>query len=218
MSQDLNRTLFHRLGVKIVSSDSFAVNSYWAHRLLYFRRLFDLLQGTEGDIVECGVSEGMSLIAFGILNKESIQQRHIIGFDSFEGFPKLSKNDIAYKGTQRMFNQVTKARTLSNLASAGFSGHQVTLEKGWFSNTLPLYKGAIALLHLDADLYESTKCALDNLWDKVVIGGIVAFDEYHIAQWAGEKTAVDEFLERHKQTLLKDSYTDYHYIVKRLEQ
>ena len=46
---------------------------------------------------------------------------------------------------------------------------------------------------------------------------VIAFDEYHVMQWAGEKIAVDEFLKNHKQISLKDTYTNYHYIIKKHE-
>ena len=49
----------------------------------------------------------------------------------------------------------------------------------------------ISLLHFDCDLYRPTITALQCLWDLVVPGGIVAFDEYGIAPWEGESLAVD---------------------------
>ena len=54
--------------------------------------------------------------------------------------------------------------------------------------------GTIALLHADADWYESTMNILDNLWSRMVPGGIVVFDDYNF--WSGCKQAVTEFLER----------------------
>jgi hypothetical protein len=49
------------------------------------------------------------------------------------------------------------------------------------------------LLHFDLDLYEPTKYALDRLWDLVLPGGVVVFDEYALPPWGGETTAWDEF-------------------------
>ena len=81
---------------------------------------------------------------------------------------------------------------LSNLKRAGFNKndikYQVTLVKGWFSDTMPKYDGSIALLHIDCDLYESTKCVLENLWPKVTVEGIATFDEYQYEEiWPSEK-------------------------------
>jgi len=49
-------------------------------------------------------------------------------------------------------------------------------------------------------LYDSTKCALENLWTKVAIGGIATFDNYQEEQtWPGEKKAIDEYFSLHKE-------------------
>lgn len=70
------------------------------------------------------------------------------------------------------------------------------LVKGWFSDTLPIYKddiGRIALLHLDCDWYESVKCCLKELWDSLVDKGAIVIDDY--GHWKGCRKAVDEFIE-----------------------
>jgi predicted O-methyltransferase YrrM len=51
----------------------------------------------------------------------------------------------------------------------------------------------ISLLHLDMDIYEPTKFALERLWDLVVPGGVIVMDEYATPPWAGESTAWEEF-------------------------
>ncbi len=212
--QYFNRTIFHKMGFKIVSPDQFTIHNNWGYRLLYFNRLYQQIGSISGDLVECGVYEGMSLIILGILNKESQQQRQIIGFDSFQGFPDSTDKDVY--NTHGLFTQVTKKRAMANLHDAGFKDNEIQLVKGWFKDTLPYYTGTIALLHFDGDLYESTKCTLDNLWDKVNIGGIVAFDDYTDPQWLGEKKAVDEFMIEHpNQVLSLDTYAGYRYIIKR---
>jgi hypothetical protein len=58
----------------------------------------------------------------------------------------------------------------------------VRLLKGWFEDTLPAFaarrSGPIALLHVDCDLYSSTKCVLDHLGASLVPGSVIVFDEY----------------------------------------
>jgi hypothetical protein len=51
----------------------------------------------------------------------------------------------------------------------------------------------INLLHFDMDLYDPTMFALERLWDLVVPGGVVVFDEYGIPPWGGEARAFDRF-------------------------
>lgn len=114
----------------------------------------------------------------------------------------------------RMFSDVSEGAVMNNLRTVSFGQpdeeSQVTLIKGWFSDTLPKYDGSIALLHLDADLYDSTKCALDNLYPKVATGGVIAFDNYHEAHvWPGEKKAVDEYLSVHSEETKIRMYKDH---------
>jgi len=50
----------------------------------------------------------------------------------------------------------------------------------------------IALLHIDVDVYEATKSCLDYLYEKVVKGGIIVFDDY--GQVDGATKAINEFI------------------------
>ena len=73
--------------------------------------------------------------------------------------------------------------------------------EGFFDKTtLNFQSDAIAILHLDGDLYESTLHPLKNLWEKVVIGGIVVIDEFLFYKqdneaFPGARSAVMEFLD-----------------------
>ena len=52
----------------------------------------------------------------------------------------------------------------------------------------------INLVHIDVDLYEPTKVALEQCWPLMVSGGVVVLDEYAFLEWPGETQAVDEFI------------------------
>ena len=95
----------------------------------------------------------------------------------------------------------------------------VTLVKGWFSETIPKYRGSqIALLHLDVDLYDSYQDCLHYLWPRVSMNGIVAFDEYHLPnRWPGAERAVDEFFSQlipGSARLQRDTVSGLYYAVK----
>jgi hypothetical protein len=73
---------------------------------------------------------------------------------------------------------------------------KIHIVKGWFQETLPIHKeavGAIALLRMDGDLYESYKQPLEILYDQVVPGGFIVFDDWMLK---GCRIAVLEFLEK----------------------
>jgi len=59
----------------------------------------------------------------------------------------------------------------------------VELHPGWFDVTVPQfaadYPGTpIAFLHVDCDLYSSTKTIFKNLGDRLRAGSVIVFDEY----------------------------------------
>ena len=52
----------------------------------------------------------------------------------------------------------------------------------------------IAILRLDTDWYESSKFELEQMYDNVVIGGVIIFDDYY--HWDGQRRATDDFFEK----------------------
>lgn len=52
----------------------------------------------------------------------------------------------------------------------------------------------IVILILDTDWYESSKYELEQMYDNVVIGGLIIFDDYY--HWEGQRLAVDQFFEK----------------------
>jgi len=51
----------------------------------------------------------------------------------------------------------------------------------------------IAVLRLDTDWYNTSKYELEQMYDNVVMGGVIIFDDYY--QWYGQRLATDEFFE-----------------------
>ncbi len=79
----------------------------------------------------------------------------------------------------------------------GIPRDRVKTVPGWFDSTLrqaPL--DTIALLHIDADWYESVKIALETLYTRVTPGGFVVLDDY--GYWPGCGRAVGDFLKEHE--------------------
>lgn len=121
--------------------------------------------GVDGLVLECGVFRGESLR---FLAKRHAGEVH--GFDSFEGLP----DDWTYSQKQGRFSLGGQAPE--------FSEPNVRVYPGWFDATLPpflaAHAGAVRFLHVDCDIYSSTKTALDLLAPRLVRGSIVVFDEY----------------------------------------
>ena len=163
----------------------------------------------EGCLVECGVARGgtAALMIQASFHKRPIR---IIGlrdtwlFDSFEGLPEpTAENGVLRKpqGMDKSSWDLAKGYCLGTQEEVedllfnkfGFDREKVHLVKGWFQDTLPEYRGKvgdIAVLRIDGDWYESTKCCLENLYEQVVDGGYVIIDDYALV---GCRKAVDEF-------------------------
>jgi len=194
-------------------------------RFLYFKRLFDLVKDVEGDIVECGVAQGHSLLYLAILVKQEMKGRKLWGFDSFEGFPEPSEEDKSIRKVKKGELGGTRVWGVRDLLiwarlDAYFVDTQITLVKGFFNESLSKYKGsAIALLHVDVDLYHSYRTVLKELYPKVSVGGVVLFDEYmdirSQVNFPGACKAIDEYFGDNISLISRDKTTGQYYLIKR---
>ena len=133
----------------------------------------------------------------------------MIAFDIFGRFPRTSDRDDNQwlEGFEREGGDGIPVVELERvLARKGFRNTE--LVAGDIHQTLPAYVAAhgelrIAFLHIDVDCYEPTAAALEHLFERVVPGGVVVFDDY--GRVAGASRAVDEFLRRHPHALEKPS-------------
>ena len=151
-----------------------------------------------GDLVECGCARGGSAALMGLTLRHLGECRNLWLFDTFEGLPAPTTDDpdyeIAELFTGSCLGPLEGVRQL--FRDEGIADG-VQFVKGLFQDTIPRSPiQQIALLHIDGDWYESVKICLDTLYDKVVPGGIVQFDDY--GYWKGARKAVDEFMASRK--------------------
>lgn len=190
--------------------------------LFYFHRMMSIAGKVEGNVVECGVGGGMTMLWLSWLVEKEGKFRKIWGFDSFEGFPEPTKDDDSPRAPKKgEWNHTSIERIQAKLQAGGFSAQfvnsQVTLIKGFFEDSLGKYRGGpIALLHLDVDLYGSYKTCLEQLYQHVAIGGVVMFDEYlttnEALKWPGAVKAIDEFFT--PEEIQRDEFTGKYYHIK----
>jgi len=149
-------------------------------------------QGIEGDFVECGVYRGGSAALLGYALRRSVMLRQLWLFDSFKGLPAPTSLDGPY-GPAYEGALVGDARRVEHLLrKVRAPAEHVTIVPGWFHETLvstPIQR--VALLHIDADFYESIKLCLERFYDALEPGGVVILDDYHA--WPGCKAAVEDF-------------------------
>jgi O-methyltransferase len=162
-----------------------------------------------GALVECGVWRGGSAMAMALtLLRLGDTDRDIYLYDTFEGMSAPSKFDVTSDGLdaapiweankdgedsnawgRAKIDQVREA-----VISTGYPGERFHLIKGRVEDTLPAQlPGAIALLRLDTDFYESTLAELNHLYPLLAVGGPIIFDDY--GGWEGARKAADEYFE-----------------------
>ena len=113
-------------------------------------------------------------LEFGVFSGRTINyisnftSEKVYGFDSFEGLPENWREGID-KGRFNMNGNLPQVN------------NNVELVKGWFNETLPDFiktqNKKVSFIHMDADLYSSTKCIFDNLKDYIDVDCIIVFDE-----------------------------------------
>ncbi len=172
-------------------------------KFLFLWDAVQLVKGVDGTIVECGVAVGHSLMVLATLSELTGNDRVLYGFDSFEGFPLPGAEDASERNLQAGEFAVPPALVSRVFEDAGFSStyirQKVRLIKGFFDASLPGFDQDIALLNLDCDLYESYRACLENLYPRLLPGGVVLFDEYEDENFPGAARAIDEFFENRKE-------------------
>ncbi|CAN1558326.1 Macrocin-O-methyltransferase [Rhabdaerophilaceae bacterium] len=181
-------------------------------RYLALYEIFKLVLPVQGDVIEGGVNWGGGLMWFAQMSaalEPFNLQRRIIGFDTFSGFPDLHAKDIdaAQTGKEhRAGGYFADSHADLIQSTALFDqnrpiGHveKVKLVKGDACLSMPAYLSEnphtlVSLLHLDFDIYEPTKVALDVFLPRMVKGSVIVFDEINCPKWPGETLAVVEKL------------------------
>ena len=174
-------------------------------KLLYHYEIYKKIIGIPGDIIECGVFRGNSLSRFLTFRSilENNHSRKVYGFDSFGKFPPAKKNlndkKFIKKWTNSIGDSISKDELNKILLEKKFENFE--LIKGDVHNTIPNFikdkdSTKIALLHLDMDVYEPTKYAINKLFEKMSSNGIILIDDYMSVE--GATRAIDEFLKSKK--------------------
>ena len=179
-----------------------------------------------GSVAELGIYNGATFFLFARLieifnsSEQGIHHsssRHLFGFDSFKGFPEITNKDNSsspflhrkksgLKGNRESFFYVLdKLKAESSVSDRLHVIEGNILET--FDGFLGKYTGVrFCICLMDFDLYEPTKIVLDKLYDLMVPGGIIAFDNYGFLEFPGETIAADEFIRRHNLSLKSFSW------------
>ncbi len=119
----------------------------------------------EGLVLEFGVEKGASL-----RHLAGLTPRMVHGFDSFEGLPGDWSGTKEAKGAFSLRGKLPKVPA------------NARLHVGWFDQTLPDFLAteaqACSLIHVDCDIYASTRSIFNGLRGRIGAGTVIVFDEY----------------------------------------
>lgn len=212
-----NRDRLIKLFKKWPSSDEFKMrnlglfqNRINLMRILFMNELYQKTIDVTGDIMEFGCRWGQNLSLFlnfrGIYEPYNMQKK-IIGFDTFSGFPSISKHEnkgnrkLAKLGAfsttsnyEKYLNEILDYQTSESPASH-FKRHK--LIKGDASKTIKKYLQAnqqtlISLAYFDMDIYKPTRDCLKAIKPYLTKGSIIGFDEPNSKDFPGETIAIKE--------------------------
>jgi hypothetical protein len=164
--------------------------------------------GVPGDIAECGVWRGGSMMAVALtLQSLGEANRALYLYDTFEGMPAPTPRDRSFDGCDAEALLRTAQRgtgiwcyaglddVQQNLFSTGYPRDKLVFVKGKVEETIPLQMPRVlSLLRLDTDWYESTLHGLTHLYPRLSCGGVLIIDDY--GHWQGARAAVDEYFAR----------------------
>lgn len=155
--------------------------------------------GLGGAFVELGVAAGHSSVIAALASSRFLPRDFFL-YDTFQGFsPDLPDErdfqDVSirdYDLSKYNVQECGKAIIRERMLRTGLADHRLVLVQGLGEFTVSrLHPSSIAILRLDADLFDPTYAALQSLYDLIEPGGYLIVDDY--GHWKGCKDAVDRF-------------------------
>lgn len=149
-----------------------------------------------GVVIECGSYRGATGIFLALLGRIHGISQKVLLLDTFAGGPELSFYDTGRRQDEFALDDDPVGRIQQQASLLGVKD-SIEIHQGLFSDTFaslsqrPL---AFAFVHIDANLYQSTREACLYTIPQVAEGGIVVFDDYNGVCDLGARLAIDEYL------------------------
>ena len=197
---------FYSPWIKDISFNKVFKKIQWNTRIDKYRlfSIWELMEQTKnlnGDIIEIGIWRGGS----GCLIAKKAQllklNSRIFLCDTFTGLVKSSNKDPYFKNNRlsdsgiKIVENLVKKLNLKN----------IKIIKGIFPDKTgyKIKNKKFRFCHIDVDTYYSTKDCLNWIWERLVKGGVIVFDDYGYSITEGVTKIVNE----HKN--MKDRFFIY---------
>lgn len=232
--RSINKRLIKYCGLEIFRHKEFPtdfsddhidiIRSVKSYTMTSSEKLYTLIQGVKyivqsnvpGDIVECGVWRGGSMMAIAhTLLRLDHTEKSLFLFDTFSGMSEPTDLDVNVHGLKASDKFRKKRRddgrtdwahaslgeVKKNLLQTGYEESKINFIEGKVEDTIPeKAPESISLLRLDTDWYKSTKHELIYLFPRLSKNGIIIIDDYGL--WKGSQKAVDEYFSENKINIL----------------
>ena len=183
-----------------IFADDLKLMGKMLHRFKFFMDTKHL----PGDVIEVGVFKGSGVASFAkfidIFCPNS--NKKVIGFDIFdvkELDNVLNKDsEIDQESMRSVCDRVSASELSFEAVSKKMASNKVQLVRGDIEESVPKFLldnpgFRASLIYMDVDLERPTYQALMGLWDRLLPGGYILFDEYEYHAFS-ESNGVDRFL------------------------
>lgn len=193
---------------ELVENLGLFLHSKHLSRILFMDHLYRSIVGLHGVVMDFGTRWGQNMALFSSLRgiyEPFNRNRKIVGFDTFEGFLKTTKedggSDMMSKGkyavTQGYEEELTRILDINERSNPLSHVKKYEIRKGDASVELTKYleqfpETIVSLAYFDMDLYEPTKNCLLAIKDHLTKGSVIGFDELNAPECPGETQALKE--------------------------
>jgi O-methyltransferase len=162
------------------------------YRLYELWQLVEQCKGLSGAMLEVGTWRGGTAGLLATRARELDMSTRLYTCDTFRGVVKASAHDRLYRGGEHSDTSRERVQALFDELELG--QQQVHILEGIFPEETgaAIHGEHFRLCHIDVDTYESAKDVADWVWPRLVLGGIVVYDDYGFTGAGGVTKLVDE--------------------------
>jgi len=162
----------------------------------------------DGDFVECGTFKGdFAWMLTRCVDYPQKNKRFFL-YDSFEGLSDELVREDDYKFNPNYKDIANKSYRepgiYESVVNRFSSNASVTITKGFLPGTLnECCPKKISFLHMDLNSPEAERQTLEKLWDRIVEGGFIVFDDYGWVFFERQKEVEDEWAKNLQHSILE---------------
>ncbi len=187
---------FYKILNATATSEVYQGMAWRMHNLVWASKM---ALGVKGDFIECGVFRGFKSYFLLKYLQETISDRNYYLFDTFEGIDQKQSH-------LSPINKAEHNKTgLYDFIKFRFKGFEnVIIKQGIVPHSLiKAQLKKVAFLHLDMNSYQAEIAALNHLWDKISVGGVIVLDDFGLSSHKAQMQHELPWLQERKQNILE---------------